>query len=145
MDLYNRYSNTGNNTAYKAFVICASTGKAAVAVGGTTMHAAFKLSGKTTGPNKDGDLSASELNAFRVVFRNGKCVIIDEVSMMSAENLNAVDLTRPHGCFAYYAGSPYRKVVKFLFFLVLQKLFLYRVHIGLKDRASNTLALNHPT
>ncbi|KAH9373530.1 hypothetical protein HPB48_003482 [Haemaphysalis longicornis] len=34
MDLYNRYSNTGNNTAYNAFVICASTGKAAVAVGG---------------------------------------------------------------------------------------------------------------
>ncbi|KAH9380659.1 hypothetical protein HPB48_015871 [Haemaphysalis longicornis] len=29
MDLYNQYSNTGNNTAYNAFVICASTGKAA--------------------------------------------------------------------------------------------------------------------
>ncbi|KAH9380949.1 hypothetical protein HPB48_008168 [Haemaphysalis longicornis] len=72
MDLYNRYSNTGNNTAYNAFVIYASTGKAAVAVGGTAVHAAFKLSRKTTGPNKDGGLSASELNTFRGDFRNVK-------------------------------------------------------------------------
>ncbi|KAH9369611.1 hypothetical protein HPB48_010670 [Haemaphysalis longicornis] len=78
MDLYNRYSNTGNNTFYIAFVICGSTAKATVAVGGTTVHAAFKLSRKTTGPNKDGGLSASELNTtFRVAFRNVKCVIID--------------------------------------------------------------------
>ncbi|KAH9379702.1 hypothetical protein HPB48_018526 [Haemaphysalis longicornis] len=62
MHLYNRYSNTGNNTAYNAFVIYARTGKAAVAVGGTTEHAAFKLSRKTSGPNNDGGLSASELN-----------------------------------------------------------------------------------
>ncbi|KAH9372894.1 hypothetical protein HPB48_012818 [Haemaphysalis longicornis] len=47
MDLFNRYSNTGNNTAYNAFVICASTGNAAVAVGGTTVHAAFTFSRKT--------------------------------------------------------------------------------------------------
>ncbi|KAH9361440.1 hypothetical protein HPB48_003886 [Haemaphysalis longicornis] len=33
MELYDRYSNTGNNTAYNAFVICTSTGKAAVAMG----------------------------------------------------------------------------------------------------------------
>ncbi|KAH9378149.1 hypothetical protein HPB48_017708 [Haemaphysalis longicornis] len=72
MYLYNRYSNTGNNTTYNAFVICASTGKAAVAVGGTTVHAGFKLSRKTTGPNKDGGLSASELNTFRGAFRNVK-------------------------------------------------------------------------
>ncbi|KAH9366180.1 hypothetical protein HPB48_004122 [Haemaphysalis longicornis] len=81
MDLYNRHSNTGNNTAYNAFVICASTGKAAVAVGGTTVHAAFKLSRKTTGPNKDAGLSASELNTFRVAFRNVKCGIIYEGSL----------------------------------------------------------------
>ncbi|KAH9380180.1 hypothetical protein HPB48_019641 [Haemaphysalis longicornis] len=62
MDLYNRYRNTGNNTAYNALVIRASTGKAALAVGGTTVHAAFKLSRRTTGPNKDGGLRATELN-----------------------------------------------------------------------------------
>ncbi|KAH9379332.1 hypothetical protein HPB48_015135 [Haemaphysalis longicornis] len=59
LDLYNRYSNTDNNPAYNAF-ICASIGKAAVAVGGTTVQVAFKLSRKTTGANKDGGLSASE-------------------------------------------------------------------------------------
>ncbi|KAH9379744.1 hypothetical protein HPB48_011674 [Haemaphysalis longicornis] len=44
MDLYNRYSNTGNNTVNDAFLIIASTGMAAVAGGGTTVHVAFKLS-----------------------------------------------------------------------------------------------------
>ncbi|KAH9363162.1 hypothetical protein HPB48_011870 [Haemaphysalis longicornis] len=116
MDLYNRYSNTGNNNTYNAFVICASTAKAAVAVGVTTVHGAFKLSRNTTGPNKDGGLSASELNTFRAAFRNVKCVIIDEVSMMPADNLNEVDLSRPHGCFAYYSGFPYGKMV--IFFLL---------------------------
>ncbi|KAH9372830.1 hypothetical protein HPB48_022534 [Haemaphysalis longicornis] len=116
MDLYNRYSNPGNNTAFNAFVIYASTGKPAVPVGGTTVHAAFKLSRKTTGPNKDRLLSDSELNTFRVAFRNVKCVIINEVSMMSADNLNAVDLSRPHDCFAFYSGFPYGKMVNFFKF-----------------------------
>ncbi|KAH9364146.1 hypothetical protein HPB48_017641 [Haemaphysalis longicornis] len=80
MDLYNRYSKTGNNTTYNVFVICASTVKAAVAVGGVMWHAAFKLSQKTTGPNKDGGLSASELNNFRVAFHNLKCVIIENIT-----------------------------------------------------------------
>ncbi|KAH9359547.1 hypothetical protein HPB48_006091 [Haemaphysalis longicornis] len=52
MDLYNQYSNTGNNTAYNAFVICTSTGKAAVVVGGTTVHAAFKLSEDDLAPTR---------------------------------------------------------------------------------------------
>ncbi|KAH9378546.1 hypothetical protein HPB48_010493 [Haemaphysalis longicornis] len=44
VNLYNRYSNTGNNTAYNAFVTCASTEKAAVAVRGTTVQAASSTS-----------------------------------------------------------------------------------------------------
>ncbi|KAH9359657.1 hypothetical protein HPB48_022259 [Haemaphysalis longicornis] len=90
LDLYNRHRHTSNNTAYNAFVICG--------VGATTVHAALKLSRKTTGRNKDGGLSASEWNTLRGAFHNVKCLIIDEVSMMSADNLNAVDLSRPHGC-----------------------------------------------
>ncbi|KAH9367281.1 hypothetical protein HPB48_004418 [Haemaphysalis longicornis] len=78
MDLYNRQSNTGNNTTYNAFIICASTGKATVVVGGTTVHATLELSRKTTGRNKDEGLSASELNTFRVAFRYVNFVIIDE-------------------------------------------------------------------
>ncbi|KAH7940839.1 hypothetical protein HPB49_006591 [Dermacentor silvarum] len=58
MDLYNRYGNDINaadsGCGYNAFVICASTGKAAVAVGGTTVHAAFKL---TRSSKRDGGLS----------------------------------------------------------------------------------------
>lgn len=88
MDVYNRYNNSGGGGGYNAYVICASTGKAAVAVGGTTVHAAFKLSRTKL---KDGGLGASELNTFRVAFRNVKCVIIDEVSMMSSDQLSAVD------------------------------------------------------
>ncbi|XP_049271912.1 ATP-dependent DNA helicase PIF1-like [Rhipicephalus sanguineus] len=87
-------------SSYNAYVICASTGKAAVAVCGTTIHTAFKLvrSASTAGKQAaligimgDGGLSPSDLNTFRVPFRRVKCVIIDEVSMMSADQLRAVD------------------------------------------------------
>nr|XP_037275732.1 ATP-dependent DNA helicase PIF1-like [Rhipicephalus microplus] len=85
MDVYNRYND--NAGPYNAFVICASTGKAAVAVGGTTVHSAFKL----TRNKKDLGLGDSELNTFRVAFRYVKCIIVDEVSMLSSDNLNAID------------------------------------------------------
>lgn len=82
IDVYNRYNNN-------AFVMCASTGKAAVAVGGTTVHAAFKLSRSKT---RDlGGLSDSELNTFRVAFRHVKVFIINEVSMLSADNLDIIE------------------------------------------------------
>lgn len=76
MDTYNRYDDSN---PYNAFVICASTGKAAVAFGGTTVHLAFKLSRKS----RNAGFTDSELNTFHVVFRKVKCVIIDEVSMLS--------------------------------------------------------------
>nr|XP_037278210.1 ATP-dependent DNA helicase PIF1-like [Rhipicephalus microplus] len=85
MDVYNRYND--NAGPYNAFVICASTGKAAVAVGGTTVHSAFKL----TRNKKDLGLGDSELNTLRVAFRYVKCIIVDEVSMLSSDNLNAID------------------------------------------------------
>ncbi|XP_029841292.2 ATP-dependent DNA helicase RRM3-like [Ixodes scapularis] len=90
MDIYNRYGSR-QDSGYNAFVICASTGKAAVAVGGTTAHAAFKLSRKRIGTTGDGGLNPNELNTFRVAFQRVKCVITDEGSMMSADQLRAVD------------------------------------------------------
>ncbi|KAH6925522.1 hypothetical protein HPB50_006525 [Hyalomma asiaticum] len=66
MDLYNRYAKLGDD-GYNAYVVCASTGKAAVAVGGTTVHAAFKLTLKS---KHDGGLNPGELNTFRVAFRS---------------------------------------------------------------------------
>ncbi|XP_077536008.1 uncharacterized protein LOC144148333 [Haemaphysalis longicornis] len=85
MDVYNRYND--NAGPYHAFVIFASTGKAAVAVGGTTVHYAFKL----TRNKKDMGLGDSELNTSRVAFRYVKCIIVDEVSILSSDNLNAID------------------------------------------------------
>lgn len=52
------------------------------------MHSAFKLT-----RNKKGvALSDGELHTFRVAFRNVKCVVVDEVSMLSSDNLSAIDL-----------------------------------------------------
>ncbi|KAH7951783.1 hypothetical protein HPB52_012944 [Rhipicephalus sanguineus] len=85
MDVYNRYND--NAGPYNAFVICVSTGKAAVAVGGTTVHSAFKL----TRNKKDLGLGDSELNTSRVAFRYVKCIIVDVVSMLSSDNLNTID------------------------------------------------------
>ncbi|KAH7955402.1 hypothetical protein HPB52_000824 [Rhipicephalus sanguineus] len=54
----------------------------------------------------DGGLRPSDLNTFRCAFRRVKCVIIDEVRMMSADQLKLVDcrlrqitqrLTEPFG------------------------------------------------
>ncbi|XP_075741704.1 ATP-dependent DNA helicase PIF7-like [Rhipicephalus microplus] len=95
-------------------MICASTGKPAVAVGGTTVHSAFKFVRAARGNRqdarlgvmRDGGLRPSDLNTFRCAFRRVMCVIIDEVSIMSADQLKLVDcrlrqitqrLTEPFG------------------------------------------------
>lgn len=71
MDVYNRYN--GDARPYNSYVICASTGKAAVTVGGTTVHSAFKLNRN----KKDMGLGDSELNMFQVAFRNVNLNTID--------------------------------------------------------------------
>nr|XP_037275638.1 ATP-dependent DNA helicase PIF1-like [Rhipicephalus microplus] len=126
MDVYNRCADccgavgweegcsSSVPSVYNAYVVCASTGKAAVAVVGTTVHSAFKLVRAARGNRQDvrlgvwgdGGLRPSDLNTFRCAFRRVKCVIIDEVSMMSADQLKLVDcrvrqikqrLTEPFG------------------------------------------------
>nr|XP_037273467.1 uncharacterized protein LOC119165390 [Rhipicephalus microplus] len=126
MDVYNRCADccsavgwedgfsSSVPSVYNAYVICASTGKAAVAVGGTTVHSAFKLVRAARGNRQDahlgvmgdGGLRPSDLNTFRCAFRRVKCVIIHEVSLMSADQLKLVDcrlrqitqrLTEPFG------------------------------------------------
>lgn len=67
-------------------MLTATTRKAVVAHGGKTVHAAFRLT-----VNRDGAQRDNELNTFRNAFRNVRCVIIDEVSMMSAYILQRVD------------------------------------------------------
>lgn len=43
MDVYNRHCNRAGSDNINAYVACTTTGKAAVALGGVTVHAAFKL------------------------------------------------------------------------------------------------------
>ncbi|KAH6945707.1 hypothetical protein HPB50_009686 [Hyalomma asiaticum] len=86
MDAYNRYTNTASTCTHSVYVSCATTGKAAVAIGGLTVHAAFKLSMRTDGGLRDGDL-----NSFRSASTNIKCVIVEECSMMSSDTLARVD------------------------------------------------------
>ncbi|KAH7965285.1 hypothetical protein HPB49_005910 [Dermacentor silvarum] len=55
-------------------------------------HANLAAQQTSLGRNKrDAGLGDSELNTFRVAFRNVKCVIVDEVSMLSSDNLNTID------------------------------------------------------
>ncbi|KAH7965086.1 hypothetical protein HPB49_003300 [Dermacentor silvarum] len=80
------HSNTASTCTHNAYVGRATTGKAAVAIGGLTVHAAFKLSMRADGGLRDGDL-----NSFRTAFTNVKCVIVGECSMMSSDTLARVD------------------------------------------------------
>ncbi|KAH7945032.1 hypothetical protein HPB49_004968 [Dermacentor silvarum] len=88
MDIYNRYYNDSADAScsYNAYVVCAGTGKVAVALGGMTVNAVFKLM-----RYNDGGLRDSDLNMFRTTFTNVKCVIIDEISMLSADTFDRTD------------------------------------------------------
>lgn len=78
MEIYNRYSPTDNYC--NAYITCASTGKAAVAIDGTTVHTALKISLSKLLP-----LSIEVVHQFRALFKYVKVLIIDEISMISAE------------------------------------------------------------
>ncbi|KAK8772607.1 hypothetical protein V5799_024150 [Amblyomma americanum] len=96
MDVYNRYCKS-KKIAYgdaeisgvNAYVACATTGKAAVALNGVTVHSAFKMVMSNT--REDKGLSAADLNTFRTLLKGVRCVIIDEVSMLSSDLLRQVD------------------------------------------------------
>ncbi|UYV69623.1 hypothetical protein LAZ67_7000006 [Cordylochernes scorpioides] len=79
METYNRYTQE-HNSLNNAYVACASTGKAAVPIGGTTVHSAFRL----TNFRMTKILSAENLQAYRNMFVGVKVVSIDEISMLSA-------------------------------------------------------------
>ncbi|XP_075749325.1 uncharacterized protein LOC142814451 [Rhipicephalus microplus] len=98
MDVYNRYcrnrtilyGNGQENSAVNAYVACATTGKAAVALNGVTVHSAFEI--VMTNRREERGLTPSDLNTFRMLFRDVKCIIVDEVSMLSLDLLRQVDL-----------------------------------------------------
>ncbi|KAH7981673.1 hypothetical protein HPB52_000678 [Rhipicephalus sanguineus] len=98
MDVYNRYCRNRTtsygdgqeNSAMNAYVDCATTGKAAVALNGVNVHSAFKI--VMTNRREERGRASSDLNTFRMLFRDVKCIIVDEVSMLSSDLLRQVDL-----------------------------------------------------
>lgn len=72
---------------YNAFVTCTSTGKAAVAIGGTTVHTAFRLTQKGIT-----NITDSEKNMLCTVFQNICSLIINEFSMMSSKLAAQLDV-----------------------------------------------------
>lgn len=85
METYNRFSPESSHL--NSYVTCASTGKAAVAINGKTVHSAFRLN--FTG--KSFILSAEALQKYRNSFTGVKCIIIDEISMLGVEVLKNIN------------------------------------------------------
>lgn len=84
-ELYNRRSPTDG--FFNAYITSASTGKAAVAIDGMTIHSTLKITRLRT----QLPLSAEALAHYRVLFKYVKVLIIDEISMISAEFLEKID------------------------------------------------------
>ncbi|CAD6235025.1 GSCOCG00012402001-RA-CDS, partial [Cotesia congregata] len=84
MEIYNRY--TDNDGYCNAYITCASTGKAAVVIEGTTVHTALKISLSRLLP-----LRNETPQQYRTLFKYVKVIIIDEISMISAQLLIKID------------------------------------------------------
>ncbi|HEX4444618.1 MAG TPA: AAA family ATPase [Galbitalea sp.] len=97
----------------KQIVICAPTGVAALNVGGQTIHSLFRL---PIGVIADHDIEQS--NELRKMLGTLDTIVIDEVSMVNADLLDAVDRSmrqarqRPHESFGgaqvVLFGDPYQ-------------------------------------
>jgi Tfp pilus assembly pilus retraction ATPase PilT len=87
METFNRFSQQ-HNSAFNAYVACASTGMAASAIDGTTVHSAFHISAANH--------ETQALNSFRVAFNNVRIVFIDECSMIGSGMLQMINSRLQH-------------------------------------------------
>ena len=81
METYNQFS-LNHNFIYNSFIECASTGRAATTIRGTTVHSAFNISF-----SNDENMRDKMLILYRSFFKNVNVIIIDEIRMLSAEIL----------------------------------------------------------
>lgn len=79
METFNRFAQT-HDAQRNVYVAAASTGKAAVAIGGTTVHNAFNISTM----QRHGGLTFEALQLYRCAFSNIRVIFIDEISMIGA-------------------------------------------------------------
>lgn len=84
MEIYNRFTDTDGYC--NAYITCASTGKAAVTIDGTTVHTALKITLSKLLP-----LSTEIALQYRTLFRYIRVLIINEISMIGAELLLQID------------------------------------------------------
>lgn len=84
MDIYNRFSDSDGFC--NAYIACASTGNAAVAIDGTTVHTGLKISMSKLLP-----LSIEIAHQYRALFKYFRVIIIDKDSMISTEMLQKID------------------------------------------------------
>ena len=87
MEIYNRYTQK-HNSIRNAYVACASTGKAAAEFDRTTVHSAFRISLMRT---LEKPLANELEQTYRGMFNGVKCLIINEVSMLSTDVFHKVD------------------------------------------------------
>ena len=83
METINRYTQR-HNSLRNAYVTSASTGKAAVNLGGVTVHSVFKI----TQSRRIGTLARVLLQNYRSIFIGVKCIIVDEVRMIGSDVLH---------------------------------------------------------
>ena len=87
------FVNNLKSTTFKRFVVLAPTGVAAINAGGMTIHSFFQLPfGTLNTPEKQSELRVRKYNnRKRAIIRSLDLLIIDEISMVRADVMDAID------------------------------------------------------